>query len=390
MRPLQGIRVLDLSRVLAGPFAGRMLADLGADVVKVEPPEGDITRWFGIRRGAETGYYAQQNAGKRGICVDLRRPEGPALVRRLAAAADVVIENFRPGVLAAFGLDWAALSADHPALVMLSITGFGQDGPEADRPAYAGVLHAEMGLLARQAATTGQRVEEVQLSIADTNAGLHGLVAVLAALRVRDATGLGDHIDLAMVDSMLITDDYVYWALDDGRPAPRGSGEVWEAAEGPVILIGDFKVVWKYIHENCGLADPTPPGADLPTKIAARRGAVGQWIAAFGDHAALGAALDRAGLAWGAVRSTAEAVHSPTVVHRASVRPLPDGRGGTWRVIDSPYRFARSTAGVAGPAPRQGEHNADVLASWLDLDAGERDALEGAGVLLAPSQDPAR
>jgi CoA:oxalate CoA-transferase len=390
MRPLEGIRVLDLSRVLAGPFAGRMLADLGADVVKVEPPEGDITRWFGIRRGAETGYYVQQNAGKRGVCVDLQRPGGPELVRRLAAAADVVVENFRPGVLAGFGLDWAALSADHPELVMLSITGFGQEGPEAGRPAYAGVLHAEMGLLDRQAATTGHRVEEIQLSIADTNAGLHGLVAVLAALRVRDATGLGDHIDLAMVDAMLVTDDYVYWALDDGRPAPRGSGEVWPAAEGPVILIGDFKVVWKFIHENCDLADPTPPGADLPTKIAARRGAVGHWLAAFPDHGSLGAALDHAGLAWGAVRPTAEAVRSPTVAHRASVRAVPDGRGDTWRVVDSPYRFARSTAGVAGPAPRQGEHNAEVLTSWLELDRGTQDELVAAGVLLAPQPHPAR
>jgi crotonobetainyl-CoA:carnitine CoA-transferase CaiB-like acyl-CoA transferase len=157
-----------------------------------------------------------------------------------------------------------------------------------------------------------------------------------------------------------------------------------------VIVIGDFKVVWKFIHENCGLDDPTPPGADLPTKIAARRGAVGQWIAAFPDHAALGEGFDRAGLAWGAVRPTAEAVHSPTVAHRASVRAVPDGRGDTWRVVDSPYRFARSTAGVAGPAPRQGEHNGDVLASWLELGADERDALEGTGVLLAPRQDPAR
>src|SRR5205085_5578572 len=130
-RPLDGVRVLDLSRVLSGPFAGRLLSDLGADVVKVEPPEGDPTRWWGEVRHGLSGYYTQQNAGKRNVCIDLKAEGGPELARRLAAVADVVIENFRPGVLDRLGLGWAALSRDNPRLVMLSITGFGQAGPES-------------------------------------------------------------------------------------------------------------------------------------------------------------------------------------------------------------------------------------------------------------------
>src|SRR5262245_36342722 len=143
MRPLDGLRVLDMSRVLAGPYVGRMLADLGADVVKVEPPEGDVTRKWGRVTGGLSGYYTQQNVGKRDVCIDLRAPGGPELVRELASAADVVVENFRPGVMAQYGLDYATLSARNPRLVMLSISGYGQIGPEARRPSYAAVVHAE-------------------------------------------------------------------------------------------------------------------------------------------------------------------------------------------------------------------------------------------------------
>src|SRR5437899_802235 len=141
--PLGGVRVLDLSRFIAGPFAGRLLADLGADVVKVEPPSGDVTRLFGVVRGGLSGLYFQQNAGKRNVCIDLKEPGGVELVASLAARADVVIENFRPGVLAKLGLGYDALATKNPALIMLSISGFGQEGPEADRQAYAPIIHAE-------------------------------------------------------------------------------------------------------------------------------------------------------------------------------------------------------------------------------------------------------
>ena len=145
MRPLQGVRVLDMSRVLAGPFAGRILSDLGADVVKVEPPEGDVTRVWGKMRAGLAGFYTQQNVGKRNVCIDLRAEGGPELVKRLAEHAHVLIENFRPGVMERHGLSFAELSKANPALVMLSISGFGHGGPESHRAAYAPILHAESG-----------------------------------------------------------------------------------------------------------------------------------------------------------------------------------------------------------------------------------------------------
>lgn len=366
-RPLEGIRVLDLSRVLAGPFVGRMLSDLGADVVKVEPPEGDVTRQIGIRRAGQSGYFAQQNAGKRGICIDLTHHDGPPLVRELAASADVVVENFRPGVMASFGLGWDDLSREHPELIMLSISGFGQQGPESHRAAYAGVMHAEYGLLHRQTLWSDAHPIDLPLSVADTNAGLHGLVGILAALRLRDATGVGQHIDIAMCDTLLACDDYAHWALDGGLP-PQSGGEVWDAPGGPIIVMGDFRWVWKCAAERLGLVDPTPPGAPLDEKIAARRRTWAEYVSSFTERAELVTELDRANLAWGDVRPSADGLASPTVAHRATVVAIDDRDGGVRQIVQSPYRFSEATSGVRGSAPQRGEHNEAVLRDWLGLE----------------------
>jgi CoA:oxalate CoA-transferase len=201
MYPCEGLRVLDLSRVVAGPIAGRILSDLGADVVKLEPPEGDVTRVWGQQRHGLSGFYTQQNAGKRNVCVDLRAEGGAAVVKLLAAGADVVIENFRAGVLDRLGLGYEQLRAGNLGLVMLSVSGFGHGGPDSHRAAYAPSVQAETGLVFRQAQFDGVWPTDPMLSIADTYAGLHGTIAVLAALRARDQTGVGQHVDMAMFDA---------------------------------------------------------------------------------------------------------------------------------------------------------------------------------------------
>lgn len=381
MRPLEGLRVLDLARVLAGPFVGRMLSDLGADVVKVEPPEGDVTRHFGQRRGGQTGYYTQWNAGKRNISIDLRAEGGPELVRRMAAEADIVVENFRPGVLTSYGLDWEALSAENPGLVMLSISGFGQGGPESQRAAYAGIVHAESGWLARHGAAVDQPVADSPLSVGDTFAGLHGLVGLLSALRVKEQTGVGQHVDIAMLDTILATDDYQHWSFD-GIPMVNGGGEIWETSGGPIIVMGDFRWVWKSAVRFLGLDDPTPEGASLETKIATRRQAWADYLQSFDSQAEAFAALDRANLAWGRVKQGAEVHESPTLEHRNSLVEVDDRVGGTRTIVQSPYRFSSHESGVKGPAPLQGEHNVEVLAEWLSMSSAEVDALAGGGVLV--------
>lgn len=381
-RPLEGLRVLDLSRVLAGPFAGRMLSDLGADVVKLEPPEGDVTRGWGDVRHGISGYYTQQNAGKRAVCIDLDHPKGREAVHALAAHADILIENFRPGVMARHGIAWPDLAPVNPRLIMLSISGFGQDGPEASRAAYASVLHAESGLVARQAELDGHAATDPVLSIADMNAGLHGLVAVLSAVVQRERSGRGQHIDLAMLDVMLVTDDYANFALDE-IPLVRGGGEVWDAPGGPMMVTGDFRFVWRELVRRHGVIDPTPQGASLAQKIRCRREATQAWFLSFGDRAGLVAALDRSNIAWGDVRSNAEAYASPTAQARAVAAEVADRGGGTRRVVQSPYRFSRAESGVAGAPAYKGEHNREVLAEWGGLSPGAIEAFEKDGVLIA-------
>ena len=181
--PLEGLKVLDFSRVLAGPFAGRMLSDLGADVVKVEPPDGDVTRLWGKVIQGLPGYYHQQNAGKRNICMDLRADGAKELVFELVKEADILIENYRPDVMPRLGLGYDELKAVNPKLIMLSISGFGHGGPESHRPAYAPIVHAEAGLMYRQADRGGLPFNDLPLSVADTNASLHGLVGLLAGAK---------------------------------------------------------------------------------------------------------------------------------------------------------------------------------------------------------------
>ncbi len=375
--PLAGVRVLDLSRVFAGPVAGRVLSDLGAEVVKVEPPEGDVTRRWGRKTGGVSTYFLQQNCGKENVCVDLHAEGGAALVAELAARADVVIENFRPGVMSRFGLDWAALSADHPELIMLSISGFGQVGPESNRAAYAGVIHAETGLVDQE--QPGWPVD-LSFSAADVLSGMHGVVAILAALRLRDATGVGQHIDLAMTDAMVFSNDKVIDSLD-GRHGERMNGEVWQTAAGKVTLVGGLRWIWHQLSNVHGLVDPSPPDADLETKLASRRRIATEFLCSLPDRDAVLAALDQANLAWGELRDLHSVLESPTIVHRETVTRVDDRAGGTREVVRSPYRFSAAATEVGIPAHR-GEHNRDVLGRWLGLGPDSIARLTDDGVVL--------
>ena len=243
--PLAGLRVLDLSRVLAGPYVGRLLSDLGADVVKVEAPQGDQSRFFGDVRHGLSGFYTQFNAGKRNICVNLQMPEGVRLVLDLAGRADIVVENFRPGVMERLGLGADVLLERNPAVIVLSISGFGQHGPSAGRQAYASVVHAETGLMSRQAALDDTEPRDLALAAADYYAALHGMIAVLAAVRLVAATGRGQHIDMSMYDAMLTSDDYAHSYLDQ-QPVARVGGEIWSAPGGPIVIPGLLYNTWAW------------------------------------------------------------------------------------------------------------------------------------------------
>src|SRR5829696_1796905 len=289
--PLAGHRVLDLSQAIAGPMVGRILADLGADVVKVEWPNGDVTNRFGPTIAGLTGVFTHMNAGKRGIGVDLKSPGGAALLRRLAGRADVVVENFRPGILDRAGLGYADIAATNPAVVMASVSGFGRTSPESGRAAYAPVIHAESGLLARQAAVDGRPVTDYTVSFADEIAALHTSVAVLAALTMRARTGVGQHIDMSMLEALVATDDHASDAIDGIDEPADTRGYAWDAPGGPILVATQPRHMWKVLAVAHGLTDGTAPDADVATKAAARRDALAAWMQSFPNRARLVAAL---------------------------------------------------------------------------------------------------
>jgi len=384
--PLAGLKVLDFTRVVAGPYATRMLSDLGAEVLKVEPPEGDVTRRLGSQGDRLSGYYLQQNIGKRNICVDLKAPGARELILKLAATADIVTENFRPGVMAKFGIGWDDLVKVNPGLIMLSISGYGQTGPDRKKAAYAPVLHAQSGLIARQAEMANAKPVDIQMSVADSYSSLHGIIAILAALRVRDQSGEGQYIDMAMTSVLHSVDDYAHWVLDDNWPKPE-ENSVWDAPEGRRILIaGDMKWMWVMFSTQDGLADPTPDGADIATKVRMRREAMERHMLDHDSFDALTATLDRLNLAWGEVQPFgAEIYEQPSVRALGVVVNVKDEAGHARRTIQSPYRFSKSKSGIDGDSKtaKRGEHNVAALRDWLDMDESEISALAESKALIS-------
>ena len=390
-RPLSGLKVLDLSRVLSGPYATRMLSDLGADVLKVEPPEGDMTRKLGKRTGTSSGYYLQNNIGKRNICVDLKADGARDLMFDLVRTADVVVENFRPGVMNRLGLSWQELSAINPRLVMLSISGFGQEGVERERAAYAPVLHAEAGLIARQSALAGGGAGDFAVNIADTYTSLHGVIGLLAALRLVEQTGVGQHVDIGMIDVIHSVDDVANMVLDGVWTKETHSGlwSVWEAPEGKQIgIAATLRALWRAFSELRGLVDPGAGIADKKTAEDLRRDSMAGHLLDYVSFDALTAELDAMRLAWGRVRGIGEDTYAePSVASRGILVEVEDNLGNKRRVVQSPYKFSNAESGIssASRAADTGEHNESALRDWLGWESERIEGLRASGVLVTSS-----
>jgi len=368
-------RVLDMSQAISGPYAGRILSDLGADVVRVEGPRTDVTDLFGAVIDGRAGMFAQMNAGKRNIGIDLTVADATDLVRELAARADVLIENFRPGVMDRLGLGYDRLAASNPRLIMLSVSGFGATGPDAGRRALAPVIHAESGLIARQAELDGRAPSDLPIALADTVTGLHAAIAVLAALHNRAVTGLGQHIGLSMLAAVAASDDHAHAAID-GNPEPYSSrGTIWQAPGGPMLIAAPPKHAWVMLSRRGLIDDPAPPGCDVDTKVALRQQAIQEWMTAFPDRASLIAKLEDAGIAWADLADSSDVFADGA--HSVS---LP---GSDRRVLALPYEFFSASATVRRGVARRGEHNADALADWLGLDEGAVASLTASGALIA-------
>ena len=408
-RPLEGVRVLDFTRVLSGPHATRMMADLGADVVKVEPPAGDLTRFSNPRVGSLATYFIQQNVGKRNISLDLSREEAVGLLRRLAERCDVLVENFRPGVMERMGLGYAALTADNPRLVYASISGYGATGPWVHRRAYAPVVGAETGVTRMQGDARGHggggrgHYSNDPLSHADVYASLECITAVLAALYMRERSGRGQHIDVSMAQTMLYVNEHVHDQLFDGDVPPDwirsfqpGDYPVLTVADGTTVVIsghpaerGTFDRFVAAIGRP-ELADE-PRFADVPTRLAHLDELLAELQASattFASADELEASLAEQGLAMGVLRSVRELADSTWAAERGSIVEVSDRSGGHVRVPAAPWRFSEGLVGVRGEPKYRGEDNREVLSELLGLDETELDRLEEAGVLTSRVPPP--
>ena len=397
MRPLEGIKVLDLSRVLAGPWCTQLLADLGAEVVKIERPgAGDDTRhwgppWHGEGDRRVAAYFLSCNRGKKSAAIDFARPEGAALVRKLAEQADVVIENFKVGGLSKFGLDAKSLRAANPRLVYASITGFGQDGPYADRAGYDYIIQGMGGLMSITGlpdGVPGGGPMRVGVAVVDLFTGLYTCVSILAALLRRERTGEGAHIDMALFDTQLaMLANQASNALISGTDPPRQGNthpnivpyQPFEAADQPIIIAIGNDRQFARLAEICGHPEWTRDARFVSNeaRVANRDDMVGlvseaiatkpagQWLQQ----------LEAAGIPAGPINRISQALSDVQAEHRQMVRTI----AGVPQV-GSPVRLDGARADADLPPPALGEHTDEVLAS-LGVPATDAERLRSSGVV---------
>jgi crotonobetainyl-CoA:carnitine CoA-transferase CaiB-like acyl-CoA transferase len=396
--PLAGLKVLELARVLAGPWAGQVFADLGGEVIKVESPAGDDTRRWGppaIDNGdgtSDAAYFHACNRGKRSIVVDFRKDEGRQIVRRLASRADVVIENFKVGALAKFGLDYASLKAVNPAIVYCSITGFGQDGPYAPRPGYDFVIQAMGGLMDLTGAPDGEP-QKVGVAYADIFTGLYAVVAIQAALAHRLSTGEGQLIDMALLDTQVgvLANQAMNYLVTGTAPRRLGNAhpnivpyQVFATADGHIVIaVGNdsqFRQLVTVLGAP-GLAD-NPLSATNEARVANRAVLVpelARLIAPFA-RADLLARLEGANVPAGPINTVAEVFDDPQVIHRAMRVDLAHGSGAVLPSVRTPITMSETPLATNRAAPLLGEHTAEILAE-LGHDAADIARLVGEGVV---------
>jgi formyl-CoA transferase len=379
------VKVLDLSRVLAGPWCTQLLADLGVEVIKVERPgSGDDTRhwgppWHGEGENRVAAYFLSCNRGKKSAAIDFARPEGAALVRKLADQADVVIENFKVGGLKKFGLDARTLRAANPRLIYASITGFGQDGPYADRAGYDYIIQGMGGLMSITGLPDGEPgggPMRVGVAVVDLFTGLYTCVAILSALYARERTGEGAHIDMALFDTQLaMLANQASNALISGKDPPRQGNthpnivpyQAFEAADQPIIIAVGNDRQFARLAEICGHPEWTGDErfASNGARVANRDEMVRLVSAAIREKPASEwlDQLETAGIPAGPINSVTQALSDVQAQHRQTVRMI----AGV-PLVGSPVRFDGTRADSDLPPPRLGEHTDEVLREIADAD----------------------
>lgn len=394
-RPLQGIRVVDFTRVLAGPYCTALLADLGAQVIKVEPPQGDDYRAIGPMRAGRSALFEVMNRNKRSVVLDLKLPQAQALAQQLCEGADVVVENFRPGVADKLGIGPTQMRARHPKLVYVSISGFGQTGPAAHRPAYDIIMQALCGLMEATGSPDGPPTL-VGEAVSDVVSGLFASWATLAALLARERTGQGTHVDVGMLDATLaLTVTSVARFLFTGRDPVRVGNRhplsapfgVFRARDGHFVLaVLNTKLFGQLCdHMGCPQLALDPRFASDDSRAeheAVLREHIERWASAYsvGD---ITAGLEAAHIPAAPICSVGQALNSPQAQHRELVRPVSDEQLPGLQLPAQPVKFSDWPDAAPLRAPRLGEHTEDLMSALLGLSAQRLAELRALGVFGA-------
>jgi len=390
---LEGVRVLDFTRVLAGPYCTAMLADLGAEVIKVEPPQGDDQRHMGRMVQGESTNFILNNRGKKSIRLDLKLDEGRRIARELAARSDVLIENFKPGVADKLGIGYAELSGLFPRLVYCSISGFGQNGPNAARPSYDVVAQAMSGLMSLTGEADGAPTL-IGESVGDICAGMFAAWGVMAALYDRERGGQGRHVDVAMFDSLLAMQPTALAQYLFGGAAPMRVGNrhplsspfgAYAANDGHLVIAAANDKLFQAVADTIGRPElPADPrfrtDSERSRNDAALRPLIEAWSTTLSVQEAV-AAMTRAGVPAAPIQDTAQAVDSEQARVRQLTTRAPHPVLGETELMEQPVHFSGMRRGKLATAPALGQHSAAVLADVLGMDAAAIADLRAAGVI---------
>ena len=367
-RPLHGLRILDFSTTIAGPHCSRLLADMGADVIKIESPEGDLMRSRPVQRNGASTMFGQLNAGKRSIVLDLKRPEAVAAVKKLAGAVDILVENYRPGVMKRLGLDYTELAKVNPRLIYCAISGYGQTGPGAGRPAYAPVIHASTGYdMAHLFYQQGrERPDNCGIFVADYASGAYAMGAILAAVHQRHVTGKGQMVDVSMFESLvgMLLGEVNRAQFDFEMPSRPMYGPI-EASDGYVMLATASERTFQDMATAAGRRDwLNDPRFE---KYADRRMNWGLLIVELEEWSRklsvkeVVAALEKQGVPCSPYLTVTEALQDPQVAHRGSLCTIEDS-AGAFKSPAPPFRFSGSALQSGPDVASLGEHTESVLA----------------------------
>ena len=389
--PLEGIRVLDFSIMLAGPYCARLLADVGAEVIKIEPPEGDDMRLRTPLREGHSAYFGQLNAGKKSLALDLKSAEAIRLVHRLVAEADILVENFRPGVMERLGLGYEALHEINPRLIYCSISGYGQSGPEAERAAYAMIVHAESGFDRSLMRYAGDRDRPAAgaIFVADVLGGIFGYSAIQTALVQRSRTGKGQRVDVALMDCML---NLLIYELQEAQfpiRAPRPTYGPVRARDGDLLIAPVTARNFAALCEVTGqreLADD-PRFNALPARGAnwtAMMQVVEKWTGLHTVDECV-AALDAAGVPCARYRDPGAALADPHLIARGAFATIADGAGEFFGV-NAPWKMSGAQTSIGRDIPAVGAHRDEVLSRTLGLSPEAIAALVRLGAFGAPAE----